>query len=105
MLIYSILNKNFKINNLNQKIQIFNNQYNYKSIFKIKVKFKKFIVNKSSFKYKKSREQYAISIVKKKWSLVDKTIIPKIFEFFFYFINFSTNQFLKKIQKLEFFKY
>jgi hypothetical protein len=75
---YSIINNLYKVNN-QKKIEFFKMQFKKKDSFRIKIIFKNYIVNKSSFKYKKSREQYAISIIKKKWTAVDKTIIPKIF--------------------------
>ncbi len=104
MLVYSIINKTYQIKNKKKKIEIFKIQSKKKDTSKIKIKFKNYLVNKSSFKYKKSREQYAVSIINNKWTLINETIIPKVFEFFFFYKNISTNQSLNKIYKFEFFK-
>ncbi len=105
MLTYSILDILFKLKNKKQKTKSLKIQFKKKNISKIIFKYKKYLINKSSFKFKKSREQYSVCKMKKNWFIVDKTIIPKVFEFFLIFFNNSTNNLSNKVFKTEKFKY
>jgi len=70
---------------------------------KSKKKIKKFIVKRSSFKYNKSQEQYALVYGKVTFITSKKNIIcAKLFEEFIFDSLNESNLIINKINKLEF---
>jgi len=96
-----ILNYSVQIKSLNiKKIKILKNFIELKNnnFF-----FKKFIIIKSPFKYKKSREQYGLKSTKYIINLKSTQISCKFFEFFFFKFFWFSNKYLLKIKKKEIF--
>ena len=100
-----------------QKIMIYtfltktnNNQFfftslnNYYQIYKRKNKVNKIIVNRSSFKFKKSREQYSLNQTLNFNILNNFSIIPKFFESILNTLIYNTNYYILKLSKKETFK-
>lgn len=96
-MLYNLLNKTSISNDKNIFKFIKNNfQKNIR-----KNKFLKILVKKSSFKFKKSREQYALKN-NKNFSIFNEILLfSKLFEFFFFFFTNFTNTFNIKINKKE----
>ena len=83
---------------LDNQIIITNNMIKIKS----KKKIKKFIVKRSSFKYNKSQEQYALVYGKVNFSLPkNKVICPKFFEGFIFDSLNESNSIILKLYKKE----
>lgn len=95
MLLYNFLNKT-SVSNYTLKFIKNNHQKNTR-----KIKFLKIIVNKSSFKFKKSREQYALKHSINKTFFKGILLFSKLFEFFILFYTNFTNTFIVKINKKE----
>ena len=67
--------------------------------------FKKFIIIKSPFKYKKAREQFGLKNITYLINLISIKINCKFFELFFFKFFWFSNKYLLKIKKKEtFFK-
>ena len=87
-----------------------NNQFfftslnNYYQIYKRKNKVNKIIVNRSSFKFKKSREQYSLNQTLN-FNILNKfSIIPKFFESILNTLIYNTNYYILTLSKKETFK-
>jgi len=65
--------------------------------------FKKYIIIKSPFKYKKAREQYGIKNIIYLYIFKNIKINSKFFELFFFKFFWFSNKYLLKIKKKEFF--
>lgn len=78
---------------------------NYSKLFFIKEKKKKkFIIKKSSFKYNKSQEQYALFSNNLTCKYIVKNIIcPKLFEILFVKSFKESNYLIVKLNKKEFY--
>lgn len=95
------LNYSVKIKSLNnKKIKILKN---FIELNNNKKKFKKFIIIKSPFKYKKSREQYGLNFVTYTFNLKTIQLNCKFFELFFFKFFWFSNKYLLKIKKKEIF--
>ena len=95
------LNYSVKIKSLNnKKIKILKNFIELNNNNK---KFKKFIIIKSPFKYKKSREQYGLNFVTYILNLKTIQLNCKFFELFFFKFFWFSNKYLLKIKKKEIF--
>ena len=94
---YNILNT---IYNKEKKLKFLNTKY---FISKIIYKIKKFLVNKSSFKFKKSREQYSLEEIRNNICFDRSTLINKFLESGLLFFNNFTNRYKQKINKIEIF--
>ena len=94
-MLYNFLNKT-SISNYTLKFIKNNHQKNIR-----KIKFLKIIVKKSSFKFKKSREQYALKNNINITFFKSILLFSKLFEFFFLFYTNFTNTFNLKINKKE----
>jgi hypothetical protein len=96
-----LLNYSVKIKSLNnKKIKILKNFIELKNNNK---NFKKFIIIKSPFKYKKSREQYGLNYVTYIINLKTIQLNCKFFELFFFKFFWFSNKYLLKIKKKEIF--
>lgn len=73
----------------------------WKTINIRKIQFLKFLVKKSSFKFIKSREQYALKNNINFCIFTEILLFSKIFEFFFFFFTNYSNVFNIKINKKE----
>ncbi len=96
-----LLNYSVQIKSLNNKrIKILKNFIELKNnnFF-----FKKFIIIKSPFKYKKSREQYGLKSTTCVINLKTLQISCKFFELFFFKFFWFSNKYLLKIKKKEIF--
>ena len=96
-----LLNYFVKIKSLNnKKIKILKN---FIDLTKNNKNFKKFIIIKSPFKYKKSREQYSLNSVTYIINLKTTQLNCKFFELFFFKFFWFSNKYLLKIRKKEIF--
>ena len=69
-----------------------------------KIKFKKFIIIRSPFKYKKTREQYALKNCFINYKITNTFLSIKLFNIFYKKYFWYSNSFFIKIKQVEFFK-
>jgi hypothetical protein len=97
-MIYTFLTKT------NNNQIFFNFLNNYYQIYKKKNQVKKIIVNKSSFKFKKSREQYSLNQTLNFTILNKFSMIPIFFESILNILISNTNYYIMKLRKREIYK-